>query len=47
MTISFKVSDNTKEKMIEYYKYMKREKTPAYAIFQADEADSGKKLKKF
>lgn len=40
MTISFKVSDNTKEKMIEYYKYMKREKTPAYAIFQADEADT-------
>ena len=40
MTISFKVSDNTKENMIEYYKYMKREKTPAYAIFQADEADT-------
>ena len=40
MTISFKVSDKTKEKMIEYYKYMKREKTPAYAIFQADEADT-------
>ena len=40
MTISFKVSDNTKEKMIEHYKYMKRDKTPAYAIFQADDADT-------
>ena len=40
MTISFKVSDNTKEKMIEYYKYMTREKTPPYAVFQADEADT-------
>ena len=40
MTISFKISDNTKEKMIEHYKYMKRDKTPAYAIFQADDADT-------
>ena len=40
MTISFKVSDNTKEKMIEHYKYMKRDKTPQYAIFQADDADT-------
>ena len=40
MTESFKVSDNTKEKMIEYYKDLKREKTPPYAIFQADEADT-------
>lgn len=37
MTISFKISENTKEKMIEYYKDLKREKTPPYAIFQADE----------
>ncbi len=40
MTISFKISDNTKEKMIEHYKYLKREKTPPYAIFQADDADT-------
>ena len=40
MTISFKISDNTKEKMIEHYKYMTRPKTPAYAIFQADDADT-------
>lgn len=40
MTIAFKVSDSTKEKMIEYYKDMKRQKTPPYAIFQADEADT-------
>lgn len=40
MTISFKVSDNTKEKMIEHYKYMKRDKTPMYAIFQAQDADT-------
>ena len=40
MTISFKISDETKEKMIEYYEPMKRMKTPPYAIFQADEADT-------
>jgi ribonuclease HIII len=40
MTISFKVSDNTKEKMVEYFEDKKREKTPAYALFQADEADT-------
>lgn len=40
MTISFKISDNTKEKMIEHYKYMKRDKTPAYALFQANDADT-------
>lgn len=40
MTISFKVSDNTKEKMIEYFEDKKRIKTPPYAIFQADEADT-------
>ena len=40
MTIVFKVSDNVKAKMIEYYKDVKREKTPPYAIFQADEADT-------
>ena len=38
MVISYKISDNTKEKMIEYYEDKKRDKTPDYAIFQADEA---------
>lgn len=40
MTISFKVSENTKEKMIEYFEDKKRSKTPDYAVFQADEADT-------
>jgi ribonuclease HIII len=40
MTIVFKVSDNIREKMIDYYKDKRREKTPPYAIFQADEADT-------
>ena len=40
MTISFKVSDKTKEEMIEHFKDLRREKTPAYAIFQADEEDT-------
>ena len=37
MTIVFKISDNTKEKMIEYYEDKKRINTPPYAIFQAEE----------
>ena len=40
MVISYKISDETKKKMIEHYKYTKREKTPAYAHFQADDADT-------
>ena len=40
MTITLKVSDNTKEKMIEYFQDKKRPKTPPYAVFQADEADT-------
>lgn len=40
MTITLKISNNTKEKMIEYFKYKKREKTPPYAVFQADEEDT-------
>lgn len=40
MTIVFKVSDNVKEKMIKYYMDKRREKTPPYAIFQAQEADT-------
>ena len=37
MVIVFKISENTKDKMIEYYSDKKRDKTPAYAILQADE----------
>ena len=40
MTIVFKVSDNVKNKIIEYYKDLRRDKTPPYAIFQAEEADT-------
>ena len=40
MTITLKVSENTKQKMIEYFEDKKRPKTPDYAIFQADEADT-------
>ena len=40
VTIVFKVSDNIKEKMMDYYFDKRREKTPPYAIFQADEADT-------
>ena len=40
MTITLKVSENTKQKMIEYFENKKRIKTPPYAIFQADEADT-------
>lgn len=40
MTIVFKVSDNIKNKIISYYEPMKKEKTPPYAIFQAQDADT-------
>ena len=40
MTIVFKVSDNIKEKIIKYYKDLRRDKTPPYAVFQAQEADT-------
>lgn len=40
MTISFKVSDKLKEEMIKYFEDKKRDKTPQYAIFQADEEDT-------
>lgn len=39
MTITLKVSENTKKEMIEFFEDFKREKTPPYAIFQADDAD--------
>ena len=37
MTIVFKVSEPVKRKMAKYYENKKREKTPPYAIFQAEE----------
>ncbi len=40
MTIVFKVSDNLKNKIIDYYKDMRKEKTPPYAVFQAQEEDT-------
>ena len=40
MTIVFKVSDNLKNKIIEYYKDLRKEKTPPYAVFQAQDADT-------
>ena len=39
-TITLKVSDNTMKKMNEYFDDKKRLKTPPYAVFQADEADT-------
>lgn len=39
-TITLKVSENTKEKMVNYFNDKKRMKTPPYAVFQADEADT-------
>ena len=39
MTITLKVSENTKEEMKEFFKDFSRPKTPAYAVFQADDAD--------
>lgn len=39
-TIVMQVSDKIKEEMISYYAFKRREKTPPYAIFQADEADT-------
>lgn len=40
MTIVFKVSDNVKKKIIEYYEDLRKEKTPPYSIFQAVDADT-------
>ena len=39
MTITLKVSDNTKKEMIDFFEEFKRDKTPQYAVFQADDAD--------
>ena len=40
MTISFKVSDKTKEEMFKHFEFLIRDKTPPYAVFQADEEDT-------
>ena len=40
MTISFKVSKNTIEKMNEFYQDLRRPKTPDYACFQAQDGDT-------
>ena len=40
MTIVFKVSDNIKKMMTDYYKDLSIPKTPPYAIFQAIESDT-------
>ena len=40
MNVVIKVNEETKQKMIEYYKDKLREKTPPYAIFQAQEMDT-------
>ncbi len=39
-TIVLKVSDKTKEKMVDYFEDKKRDFTPPYAVFQAKEADT-------
>lgn len=39
MTIVFKLSDNLKPKVVAHYKEMFKEKTPPYAVFQAQEMD--------
>ena len=40
MNVVIKVDEKTKEKMIEYYKDKLRDKTPPYAIFQAQDMDT-------
>ena len=39
-TITLKISDKTKEQMLEYFEDLKREKTPPYAVFQAQDGDT-------
>lgn len=40
MNVVIKVSDETKEKMIEYYKEMKKDKEIPYTVFQAQDGDT-------
>jgi len=39
-TYSYKISDELKKEMIEYFEFKRRDKTPPYAVFQADEEDT-------
>jgi len=39
-TFSFKVSDKLKEELLEHFQDKKRDKTPQYALFQANEEDT-------
>lgn len=39
-TITLKVSNKTKEQMLEFFEDLKREKTPPYAVFQAQDGDT-------
>ncbi len=39
-TITLKISDKTKEQMEEYFFDLKREKTPPYVVFQAQDGDT-------
>ena len=39
-TITLKVSDKTKEQMLDFFLDLKREKTPPYAVFQAQDGDT-------
>ena len=39
-TITLKVSEKTKEQMLEFFEDLKREKTPPYAVFQAIDGDT-------
>ena len=39
-TITLKVSDKTKEQMVEFFEELKRDKTPPYAVFQAQDGDT-------
>ncbi len=39
-TIVYKLSDSTKKEMVKYFEDKKRDKTPPYALFQANEADT-------
>lgn len=38
--IVYQLSNNTAEEMVDYFKDKKRDKTPEYALFQANEADT-------
>ncbi len=40
MNIVFNISDNVKKKVISYYMDKRKEKTPPYAVFQAQDADT-------